>query len=294
MRTPAAERSEKDRRKLQAMLDREGLTLRACAIFRRRVYSFYREEGRVLPWRLTRDPYRILVSEFMLQQTQVERVQGKYEAFIAAFPDLERLAEANLAEVLTVWQGLGYNRRAKALLETARLTVSEGGGGLPEDPERLEGYPGVGKATAGAVAAFAFGRPAVFLETNIRRVFIHLFFPGAETIRDRDILPLVERTLDRKRPRKWYYALMDYGVMLKKAGDNPNRKSAHYQRQSPFEGSDREVRSRVLRVLLQERALTEEELVSRLPADPVRSGRIIRGLEQEGFLACRRGRIVIA
>lgn len=293
MRLPPAERSERDRRTLRAVLDREGLTPRACALFRRRVYGFYREEGRSLPWRETRDPYRILVSEFMLQQTQVERVRGKYEAFIEVFPDLESLAAADLAEVLTLWQGLGYNRRAKALRETARRAVSQGDGGLPEDPEKLEGYPGVGKATAGAVAAFAFGRPVVFLETNIRRVFIHFFFPGPETIRDRVILPLVARTLDGRRPREWYYALMDYGVMLKKAGGNPNRKSAHYRRQSPFEGSDRQVRSKVLGLLLREGVLTEEDLVSRLSGDPLRIGRIIRVLEREGFLACRRGRIRI-
>jgi A/G-specific adenine glycosylase len=264
------------------------------ARFRALIYRHYDREGRSFPWRLTRDPYRILVSEFMLQQTQVERVLTKYETFLRSFPDFSTLASASLAEVLTLWQGLGYNRRAKALRETARLVVEEEGGALPEDPERLERFPGVGGATAGAVAAFAFGRPAVFLETNIRRVFIHFFFPPSETVRDREILPLAASTLDRRDPRRWYYALMDYGVMLKKSVANPNRRSAHYQRQSPFEGSDRQVRSGVLKTLLAEPGLRPGEVMDRVGVERERGRRIIGELRREGFLEAGGGRLRIA
>jgi A/G-specific adenine glycosylase len=276
---------------VKAVLDRECFV---PARFRALIYRYYDQEGRSFPWRRTRDPYRILVSEFMLQQTQVERVLTKYEIFLQTFPDFPTLAAATLAEVLTLWQGLGYNRRAKALRETARLVMGEGGGILPEDPVRLERFPGVGGATAGAVAAFAFGRPAVFLETNIRRVFIHFFFPPSETVRDRDILPLAALTLDRRDPRRWYYALMDYGVMLKRAVANPNRRSAHYQRQSPFEGSDRQVRSGVLKALLAEPGLRSDEVMDRVGVERERGRRIIGELTREGFLEARGGKLRIA
>jgi len=276
---------------VKEVLDREDLD---PSRFRALIYRYYDQEGRSFPWRRTRDPYRILVSEFMLQQTQVERVLTRYETFLQAFPDFPTLAAASLTEVLTVWQGLGYNRRAKALRETARLIMGEEGGVLPQDPERLERFPGVGGATAGAVAAFAFGRPAVFLETNIRRVFIHFFFPPSEMVRDRDILPLAASTLDRRDPRRWYYALMDYGVMLKRAVANPNRRSAHYQRQSPFKGSDRQVRSGMLKALLAEPGLRSDEVMDRVGVERERGKRIIGELTREGFLEARGGKLRIA
>ena len=237
------------------------VTPAAVRRFRRHLYRFYHDQGRQLPWRDTADPYHILVSEIMLQQTQVARVALKYEPFIQAFPDVSSLARAPLRDIMARWQGLGYNRRALALQGIARRLVAEFQGRLPASVDTLRTFPGIGEATAGALAAFAFNQPVVFIETNIRRVFLHCFFPGKSGVRDREILPLVDQTLDREQPRPWYYALMDYGAMLKRAAPNPNRRSAHHQRQAPFAGSDRQIRGLILKALLKSPALSLEALV---------------------------------
>jgi A/G-specific adenine glycosylase len=231
--------------------------------FRRRVCWHGRRHYRSLPWRETGDPYAILVSEFMLQQTQVARVLGHYGRFLARFPDPSTLAAAPLADVLERWSGLGYNRRAQALHRTAGILVRQHGAALPSDRDTLLRLPGVGEATAGALLAFAFSRPAVFIETNIRRVFLHQFFPAAAAVADAALLPLVERTVDRRQPRRWYYALMDWGAALGRRPGNPNRRSAHYNRQSPFAGSRRELRGRILRLLTEHRCLTTAALQQR-------------------------------
>lgn len=270
------------------------LTPRAIKAFRKSVYDFYREHRRDLPWRRTRDPWEILISEFMLQQTQVSRVEEKYPAFLERFPDVDTLADAASGEVLALWQGLGYNRRALALHRTARLVVDDHNGTVPDSTDLLLSLPGIGSATAGALQAFAFDQPVVFIETNIRRVFIHSFFPDRESVTDREILPLVEVTVDNGRPREWYYALMDYGSMLTKAVRNPNLRSAHYSRQSPFEGSNRQIRGQILRILLDAGTLSTSDLQKRLSADRERVGKILTGLEKDGFLVREGERISIA
>jgi len=262
--------------------------------FRRLIYDHYRAHGRRLPWRQTVDAYAILVSEIMLQQTQVERVLGKYEGFIRAFPDFSSLAVASLDRILLQWQGLGYNRRALALKKTAKLVTEEFGGRLPRSVDLLMELPGMGRATACAVAAFAFNMPVAFIETNIRTVFIHFFFPDEELVRDRQIMPLVVSALDRAHPRTWYYALMDYGVMLKTAGQRAHRKSSGYRRQSPFQGSDRRVRGRILRLLLEEGALSEAALAKALAEPAQRVRRILADLEKEGFLRVSGGALSIS
>jgi A/G-specific adenine glycosylase len=237
-----------------------------------------------MAWRHTTDPYRILVSEIMLQQTQVGRVATKFPEFIAAFPDFPALAAAPLPAVLAVWQGMGYNRRAISLKKCAEQIVEEHNGCLPADPRRLAELPGIGPATAASVCAFAFNLPVVFVETNIRRVYIHLFFGDRERVADSEILPLVERTLDQKNPRVWYWALMDLGAMLKRTVPNPNRRSSHYTRQAPFAGSDRQLRGMILRQLLRRRHVQRDAVIRALPADPGRSSRIIDALLTEGVL----------
>lgn len=219
--------------------------------FQAQIWAFYGHSGRHnLPWRTTKNPYRILVSEVMLQQTQVSRVLEKYPQFLKAFPTIETLAKAPLSEVLKVWQGMGYNRRGLALKRMAEKVVTEFKGKVPRERHELESLPGVGAYTAGAVRAFAFDEPEIFIETNIRRIFIHHFFKNKEGISDREIAPLVEATLDRTRPREWYSALMDYGSHLPKiAKKNPNKQSKHYVRQSTFKGSLRELRGKILRTL---------------------------------------------
>jgi len=234
--------------------------------FRKKVYAYYRTHSRVFPWRKTRDPYRILVSEFMLQQTQTKRVLEKYSRFISVFPTVRALASAPLRGVLGAWQGLGYNRRALYLKRTAEILVSRYGAAVPRQRELLRQLPGVGEATSGAICAFAFNEPAVFIETNIRSVFIHHFFNGRRKVSDAEILPSLQQTLDIHNPRRWYYALMDYGAHLKDAYPNPSRKSRHYKTQAPFRGSRRQLRGMIIKELLASGGLPQRGLVVKTKA----------------------------
>ena len=252
--------------------------------FRKIVLDYYHDHGRDLAWRKTTDPYHILVSEIMLQQTQVERVAVKFPAFIAAFPDFPSLAKAPLAEILAVWQGMGYNRRAISLQKCAGRVVEEFDGTLPHDPEILATFPGIGKATAASICAFAFNMPVVFIETNIRRVFIHFFFGDIHTVDDAEILLRAKKALYRKDPRTWYNALMDLGTALRSEVENPNRRSRHYTRQTAFEGSDRKIRGWILRLLLDEEHLTLKGIVQKVKEEPGRINRILKDLEEEGFI----------
>ena len=220
------------------------------AAFVAEVWEFHRGNRRDLPWRRTHDPYEILVSEFMLQQTQAARVLDKYPAFLAAFPTVQALALADTAAVLAAWQGLGYNRRALSLHRAAKGIVEEHRGTVPGSASELRRLPGIGAATAAAVSAFAFGRGEPFIETNIRSAFIHFFCQDQDGVSDADLLPLVEATMDRADPREWFYALMDYGVWVKKKFGNPSRRSKHHAAQSPFAGSRREARALILKASL--------------------------------------------
>ena len=260
--------------------------------FRKKIWGYYRTHGRGFPWRKTRDPYRILVSEIMLQQTQAGRVLKKYGPFLRRFPNFKSLAAAPTRSVLTAWQGMGYNRRALALKRIAEIVIQQHRGMLPSDPTALQTLPGVGAATAGAIAAFAFGKSAAFIETNIRRVFIHFFFPHKNNVRDAEILALAARTLDTRRPREWHYALMDYGAHLGKrlgGGTNPNRKSSRYRRQTAFKGSHRELRGKIISFLLHARTPTESAISARLEKPIAQIQRILAALHREGFIV-RRGR----
>lgn len=223
--------------------------------FQKTVWEYYREHGRrSLPWRKTRNPYRILVSEIMLQQTQVDRVISYYISFLKKFPTIGDLARAKRASVLRAWQGLGYNRRALYLHNAVKGVVKKYKGKLPRDYPSLVALPGIGPATAGDILIFAYNEPYIVIETNIRTVFIHHFFGDKKMIKDKEILPIVEKTLDRNNPREWYWALMDYGSFLKKEQGNIAQKSFHYKKQSPFEGSLRQLRARIVRLLLKNSA----------------------------------------
>ncbi|MFA4859981.1 A/G-specific adenine glycosylase [Methanoregula sp.] len=261
------------------------------ARFRQMVLDHYRDYGRKMPWRENTDPYSILVSEIMLQQTQVERVTIRFPAFIAAFTDFATLAGAPLSEILSAWQGMGYNRRAIALQKCAARVMDEYGGSLPDDPTVLATFPGIGPATASSICAFAFNRPVLFIETNIRRVFIHYFFSDIATVSDREILPLVERALYQENPRVWYWALMDLGTDLRKTVQNPNRRSLHYTKQSAFEGSDRKIRGEILRLLLPGSGLTMEQVLAFFKEDPARIRKILAGLVWDGFILFESDRI---
>lgn len=267
------------------------LTPDAITLFQKTVYRTYELHGRRFPWRETDNPYHIVVSEVMLQQTQTERVLHKYDQFLQTFPDFTSLASASLESILAVWSGLGYNRRALNLKKTAEIVVEKYYGVLPSRLDLLVELPGIGRNTACAICAFAYCQPVVFIETNIRTVFIYFFFQN-ENVKDGDILPLVEKTLDRAHPREWYYALMDYGVLLKKKS-KPHKRSAHYRKQAPFEGSTRQVRGLILRTLLERQEVCDSELERILGKDPEVVEEILTRLEKEGFIVRENRRVKI-
>ncbi len=266
---------------------------RDIVLFKEQVYNYFREHGRRFAWRETRDPYHILVSEFMLQQTQTTRVINVYPRFLHRFPDFQTLSQASTSDVLSQWQGLGYNRRALALRETARQVTRVHGGQLPSDREALTTLPGVGKYTAAAIRVFAFEQPEVLIETNIRTVIIHHFFPQEEQIKESELLPLIEATLDASSPRTWYYALMDYGAMLKKQ-DNAARRSSRYRRQSAFAGSRREARSILLRTLLDTGITRKSDLVRQVDGWSARFDDALQTLCRDGLVYSDRGTLRIA
>lgn len=257
--------------------------------FRALVLDHYRREGRAFPWRETREPWAIMVSEFMLQQTQTERVVPYWKRWLKLWPTPADLAAAPLELVLREWSGLGYNRRARFLREAASAIVADHGGRVPADPEALDALPGIGPYTARAIAAFAFGRPEVFIETNIRAVVLHFFFPGSTEIHDRELLPILSEALDRDDPRSWYYALMDYGAVLKKLTVNPSRRSAHYAKQSPFAGSLRQARGAALRSLAATGPASVLELAARTGIVSERINDALAALASDGMVAERDG-----
>ncbi len=252
--------------------------------FQSAVWAFYKKNRRDFVWRNTHNPYHIVVSEIMLQQTQTARVTEKYENFLQQFPSFEALANASVAVVLTAWVGLGYNRRALALQGIAQNVVNEHAGILPNDPLILETFKGLGPATAASIVAFAYNVPTVFIETNIRAVYLHAFFGHEqELIGDKQLAPLVARTVDQENAREWYYALMDCGVALKKLYKNPSRKSKHHAKQSKFEGSDRQIRGAVVRLLTQQQAADLKEFQA-LGYEETRLIKVLQDLCKEGFI----------
>ncbi len=251
------------------------------------IWNFYRINKRQFMWRDHHDPYVILVSEIMLQQTQTQRVAVKLPEFLTKFPTVFHLAQADTQELFQAWVGLGYNRRALALRTTAQMIVEQHAGKLPDDPITLQTFAGIGPATAASIAAFAYNKPTVFIETNIRSVYLHVFFHDQVGITDDQLRPFVENTLDPANARQWYYALMDYGVYIKKTYKNPSRGSKHHTKQSKFEGSDRQVRGAVIRLLSDPVMLVElnyadqESLLEYLKAQyPAQAHRVELILEQ--------------
>lgn len=249
--------------------------------------DFLREKGeelyRDMPWREDTRPYYVLVSELMLQQTQVPRVVPKFEAFIAAFPDEIALAAASLADVLKLWQGLGYNRRAKFLHQAAQMIVNEYGGQFPENEAHILRLPGVGKNTAGAILAYAFNQPAIYVETNVRTVYIHHFFADNFAVDDKEIIELLEATINRDNPRAFYQALMDYGSWLKGQGVRNTIQSRHYKKQPPLQGSVREVRGQIITQL--SRGDANEAELRRLVGADERFDVAFAGLVRDGLIA---------
>lgn len=277
------------------------------AAFKKKIWDYHALHRRDLPWRYgvpgaarTITPYEVLVSEIMLQQTQVSRVIPKYAQFLAQFPTFPALTRASLSDVLKMWQGLGYNRRAIALKKIAEIVVRDFASQLPSDYETLLSFPGVGLNTAGSILAFAFNIPRPFIETNIRSVYIHFFFPNKKKVSDEKLLPLIEKTLDRTQPREWYYALMDYGVMLKTtlraSTGNPSRRSLTHRPQTKFKGSNREMRAAILKIVLLKTGTggtstktIEKQIAKQLPDSPFakspeKIALNLAALKKEGFI----------
>lgn len=316
------------------------------------IWDYYHTHRRDMPWRTDTRPYYIVVSEIMLQQTQVHRVVKKFESFVKRFPDWQSLAHASTRDVLQEWSGLGYNRRALYLkkisemvtrdkrytfLSSAQTThVSHNDpsqsisnkksmrteeiylqrnfrdrGGIhawsgAKLYETLHTLPGIGPNTAGSILAFAFNIPHPFIETNVRSAFIHFFFPEIEKreskkamsrhggtdkkISDDQLTPLIEKALmhprNKKNPREWYYALMDYGSYLKQTLPNPSRRSIHHAKQSPFKGSNRELRSRILKIIMQ-KPQSLEDIGTYFNKEKISVEKILKNLDtmaKEGFV----------
>ena len=279
----------------------------ACACTREAFVALVRHQGenlyRDLPWRNIDDAYGVLVSEVMLQQTQVVRVQRYWQRWMSLFPTVDALAAADTATVLETWQGLGYNRRALALKRACEQCSAEFGGRLPQEAEELVRLPGIGPATAAGVIAFAYNRPSVYIETNVRSVFLHELFPDAQDVSDKQLAPYVADTCPDVGARNWYYALLDYGAHLKTQVANPSRRSSHYARQSAFEGSRREKRSFILKCVLaapegiacaEVRRLLDahEREASRNAVAPELFDSILADLQAEGFFR-REGDVLV-
>lgn len=217
--------------------------------FQQTILSWYKENKRDLPWRRTHNPYRIMVSEIMLQQTQVSRVLPKYKEFLHAFPNPKALAESKDSDLLQIWSGLGYWRRARFLKEACKTIEKDFAGKFPKDTQTLKTLPGIGPYTSGAISCFAFNNTKAFIDTNIRRVYLHFFFQNKIDIPDSEIMPLAQKAITNQDPREWHWALFDYGALVLK-DKKINRKSKHYNKQSKFDGSFRSYRAKLLRHLL--------------------------------------------
>lgn len=242
----------------------KNLTIEQIEHFQKLIYDFYHANKRDFPWRKDITPYKIVVSEIMLQQTQTARVVPKFQEWLIKFPDFASLAQASNHDVLAAWQGLGYNRRGLAVAQIAQMVMTNFAGQLPQDPAILQTFPAIGSNTAGSICAFAFNAPTIFIETNIRTVYTHTFFPGQQEISDKQLLPLIEQTIDQINGRDWYYALMDYGVHLKQKLPRINAASKHYTRQSKFIGSKRQVRGQIIKILTQLQRIDRDHLVELL------------------------------
>jgi len=248
--------------------------------FRRKILAFYRKHGRVLPFRETKNPYNIAIAEIMLQQTQVERVIPKYLAWIDRWPDWQKLAEASRQELLTMWSGLGYNRRALYLGDMARAIVERFGGTLPSSPEELRMLPGIGPYTANAILIFAFNFPLITIDTNIRRVLIHeLELPV--NISRKDLEDVARTILPSRRARDWHNALMDYSRL---ALPKQIKEIRPLSRQKPFAGSIRQIRGEIVRRLTKRKRISIDVLVREMERSRVDILTAADNLAKEGMV----------
>jgi A/G-specific adenine glycosylase len=269
--------------------------------------DWYEPRRDAYPWRSTRDPYRVLVSEVMLQQTQASRVVPLYGSFLRRFPSVRALARASRRDVLLAWEGLGYNRRAVSLSDAARDVVRAHGGHLPSDPAALQRLPGIGPYTSAAVASIAFGVPVAAVDTNSRRIVARVFEGRDPIACSRDqIHVLAQAWLDRSDPGAWNQALMDLGrevcrprprcetcplasvCCFRTSGREP---AAPRPRQGSFEGSMRQVRGAVVQALRSQASATPGGLARLTGHELDRVEGAVGALLAEGLVEVRRGRV---
>jgi len=258
--------------------------------FQNEVLTYYRTHKRVMAWRDISNPYKIFVSEMMLQQTQVERVKIKYAEFIKKFPTIKSVAQAEKSDVLKVWQGLGYNRRALFIKKSCEEIIQKHAGTFPKDFHTLQTLPGIGPSTAGAICAFAYNQPVFFIETNVRAVILHFFFKNKEQVSDTEIMHTLKichpvfitgspditirsQNESGMTVRDWYYALYDYGTHLKKTlgtkkKTSLHQQSKHYNKQSKFIGSFRQKRAQVLKLKLAHPDISDTQIIEKLNIEP--------------------------
>ena len=257
--------------------------------FQDKILTWYVENQRDLPWRKTRDPYKILVSEVMLQQTQVSRVISKYEAWIKKFPTAEALAKAEVAEVLKFWSGLGYNRRALNLKKTAEIIVKDFNGKFPTDEKILQSFPGIGPYTSRAVLCFAFDVQVAMVDTNIRKIILTQFIKKP-VVSEQEIKKLADALLPHGSAYKWNQALMDYAaIMLKKH-------KIIIPKQSKFIGSHRYYRGKIIKLLLENKKIKVSEIEKEMKKDFDEGylKKLLTELKLEGFIKIQRDSIVLA
>lgn len=252
--------------------------------FTARVWGYYHEHARTMPWRDAPTFYNVLVSEMMLQQTQVSRVVPKFMAFIEQFPTVLALAKAPQADVTKQWVGLGYNRRAKYLHDASKLIVQNG---QPDNLDNLVKLPGIGKNTAAAIMNYVYNVPTPFIETNVRTVYTNYFFAGQMNITDSQIMELVVATIDRNNPREWFWALMDYGAHQKAEGNANLNASKHYKKQSALKGSVRQMRGWIITELAS--ADTTATAMQSKFGDDWRYERALEALKKDGLISETHG-----
>ena len=248
--------------------------------FRKKIRTFYRKNKRELPFRNTSDPYKITVSELMLQQTQVDRVIPYYQRWINRFPDWLSLHNSSQQDILATWSGLGYNRRALFLKKITDAVVTIYDGNFPQEIEESIKLPGIGKYTANAIAVFAFNKRVAAVDTNIRKVLLSSFQLSPDTT-DKEVQKLAELVLPKTKLRSWHYALMDYAKSLPKSTHN---KYASKYKQSQFEGTIRQIRGFILKELTAGTTLTRKTISRSLNRDSADVSKAVSELVQEGFI----------
>lgn len=271
--------------------------------FNQILLDWHKDNYRDMPWRRTRDPYRILVSEIMLQQTQVDRVRTKYAEFLKAFPTVQALAKASLGEVLSAWSGLGYNRRAKYLHDCAKEVVRACGGKFPKNESELRKLPGIGPSTAAALMSFAFRGESPMIDTNIRRILVRVFF-GATIPSDKDLYAFATTLIIRGGGREWNYAMLDVGATLCTARNHSPkcpfmklhgevRDFVYKKPQTKFLDSRRSYRGKVLQLLAKERTISARALHKYIGKKIPEMDEILLDLKKEGLIVIKNGTIAL-